>query len=169
MTDVGPVSPLRVTEEGTSKGREAPPVDPARLLVKAWEEKVFPVIRRRFRSNTDRQSGLEQIKGALLAGMSAWKLGRLHDLYCFQVVVVVNDVLAKSISIEFLFPVNFDSESHVAVNSEGVMGVPINREGYIQGEGGGVLISGIKNRFNLIAVILNSTKNYSCNCNWSIF
>ena len=96
MTDVGPVTPLRVTEEGTSKGREAPPVDPARLLVKAWEEKVFPVIRRRFRSNTDRQSGLEQIKGALLAGMSAWKLGRLHDLYCFQVVVVVvNDVLEE--------------------------------------------------------------------------
>ena len=68
MTDVGPVIPLRVTEEGTSQGREAPPVDPARLLVKAWEDKVFPVIRRRFRSNTDRQSGLEQIKGALLAG-----------------------------------------------------------------------------------------------------
>ena len=68
MTDVGPVIPLHVTEEGTCKGREAPPVDPARLLVKAWEDKVFPVIRRRFRSNTDRQSGLEQIKGALLAG-----------------------------------------------------------------------------------------------------
>ena len=78
MTDVGPVAPLRASEEGTSQGREAPPVDPARLLVKAWEDKVFPVIRRRFRSNTDRQSGLEQIKGALLAG-------RAH--YCFLVVL----------------------------------------------------------------------------------
>jgi len=70
MTDVGPVAPLRVSEEGTNQGRETPPVDPARLLVKAWEDKVFPVIRRRFRSNADRQSGLEQIKGALLAGKS---------------------------------------------------------------------------------------------------
>lgn len=73
MTDVGPVAPLHVSEEGTSQGREAPPVDPARLLVKAWEDKVFPVIRRRFRSNTDRQSGLEQIKGALLAGRSYYR------------------------------------------------------------------------------------------------
>ena len=68
MTDVGPVAPLRVAEVGTSQGGDAPPVDPSRLLVKAWEDKVFPVIRRRFRSNTDRQSGLEQIRGALLAG-----------------------------------------------------------------------------------------------------
>lgn len=68
MTDVGPVTPLRVAEVGTSQGGDAPPVDPSRLLVKAWEDKVFPVIRRRFRSNTDRQSGLEQIRGALLAG-----------------------------------------------------------------------------------------------------
>ena len=56
--------------------------------------------------------------------------------------------LRKSISIEFLFPVNFDFESRVAVNSEGVMGVPINREGHIQG-GGGVLISGIKKPIQL--------------------
>jgi E3 ubiquitin-protein ligase HECTD4 len=40
------------------------------LLVKAWEEKVFPVIRRRFRNDADRRSGLEQIRGALQAGMS---------------------------------------------------------------------------------------------------
>lgn len=89
MTDVGPAAPLRVNEEGTSPGREAPPVDPARLLVKAWEDKVFPVIRRRFRSNTDRQSGLEQIKGALLAG---WLGGvgvkdHCYDLYRLLVVL----------------------------------------------------------------------------------
>lgn len=68
MIDVGPVTPLRASDEGTCHGREAPPVDPSRLLVKAWEDRVFPVIRRRFRSNTDRQSGLDQIRGALLAG-----------------------------------------------------------------------------------------------------
>ena len=68
MTDVGPITPLRATEQGTSHGVEVQPADPSRLLVKAWEDKVFPVIRRRFRSNTDRQSGLEQIRGALLAG-----------------------------------------------------------------------------------------------------
>ena len=89
MTDVGPVAPLRASEEGTSQGREAPPVDPARLLVKAWEDKVFPVIRRRFRSNTDRQSGLEQIKGALLAGRAYyWFLVVLQhvfgNVYCFR-------------------------------------------------------------------------------------
>lgn len=38
------------------------------LLVKAWESKVFPVIRRRFRNESERKSGLEQIKGALQLG-----------------------------------------------------------------------------------------------------
>ena len=89
MTDVGPVAPLRVSEEGSNQGREAPPVDPARLLVKAWEDKVFPVIRRRFRSNTDRQSGLEQIKGALLAGRSYYYFfvvlqHRFGNNYCIK-------------------------------------------------------------------------------------
>lgn len=89
MTDVGPVAPLRASEEGTSQGREAPPVDPARLLVKAWEDKVFPVIRRRFRSNTDRQSGLEQIKGALLAGRAYYGFlvvlqHGFGNVYCFR-------------------------------------------------------------------------------------
>ena len=68
MSDVGPATPLCAVEESSSQGIEARPVDPYRLLVKAWEDKVFPVIRRRFRSNADRQSGLEQIRGALLAG-----------------------------------------------------------------------------------------------------
>ena len=40
------------------------------LLVKAWESKVFPIIRRRFRNETERKDGLEQIKGALALGMA---------------------------------------------------------------------------------------------------
>lgn len=75
MTVVGPVAPLRANEEGCSQWEEAQPVDPSRLLIKAWEDKVFPVIRRRFRSQTDRQSGLEQIRGALLAGKRSLELG----------------------------------------------------------------------------------------------
>ena len=38
------------------------------LLVKAWEQKVFPVIKRRFRNEAERKDGLEQIKGALQLG-----------------------------------------------------------------------------------------------------
>ena len=40
------------------------------LLVKSWETKVFPIIRRRFRNETERRDGLEQIKGALSLGMA---------------------------------------------------------------------------------------------------
>ena len=39
------------------------------LLVKSWEEKVFPSIRRRFRNESERRDGLDQIKGALSLGM----------------------------------------------------------------------------------------------------
>lgn len=39
------------------------------LLVKAWEQKVFPTIRRRFRNEAERKDGLEQIRGALQLGM----------------------------------------------------------------------------------------------------
>jgi len=39
------------------------------LLVKAWAAKVFPVIRRRFRNDAERNDGLEQIRGALSLGM----------------------------------------------------------------------------------------------------
>lgn len=39
------------------------------LLVKIWESRVFPVIRRRFRNETERRDGLEQIKGALSLGV----------------------------------------------------------------------------------------------------
>jgi hypothetical protein len=38
------------------------------LLVKAWEQRVFPVIRRRFRNEAERKDGLEQIRGALQLG-----------------------------------------------------------------------------------------------------
>ena len=38
------------------------------MLVKSWEEKVFPSIRRRFRNESERRDGLEQIKGALSLG-----------------------------------------------------------------------------------------------------
>ncbi|XP_055995500.1 probable E3 ubiquitin-protein ligase HECTD4 isoform X2 [Ostrea edulis] len=40
------------------------------LLVKAWEQKVFPIIRRRFRNEAERKDGLEQIRGALQLGMT---------------------------------------------------------------------------------------------------
>ena len=40
------------------------------LLVKSWETKVFPIIRRRFRNEAERKDGLEQIKGALSLGMA---------------------------------------------------------------------------------------------------
>ena len=40
------------------------------LLVKSWETKVFPIIRRRFRNEAERRDGLEQIKGALSLGMA---------------------------------------------------------------------------------------------------
>lgn len=40
------------------------------LLVKAWESRVFPVIRRRFRNEAERKDGLEQIRGALQLGMT---------------------------------------------------------------------------------------------------
>ena len=40
------------------------------LLVRSWEAKVFPIIRRRFRNETERRDGLEQIRGALALGMA---------------------------------------------------------------------------------------------------
>lgn len=38
------------------------------MLVKVWEIKVFPIIRRRFRNEAERKDGLEQIRGALQLG-----------------------------------------------------------------------------------------------------
>ncbi|XP_039677899.1 probable E3 ubiquitin-protein ligase HECTD4 [Perca fluviatilis] len=50
---------------GGPKGEE----DHYTLLVKAWETKVFPTIRRSFPNEAERKSGLDQIKGALQLGM----------------------------------------------------------------------------------------------------
>jgi E3 ubiquitin-protein ligase HECTD4 len=48
------------------------------LLVKAWETKVFPTIRRRFRNEAERKSGLDQIKGALQLGLLWFVLLKGH-------------------------------------------------------------------------------------------
>ena len=42
---------------------------------------VFPVIRRRFRNEQERRSGLEQIKGALLLGMTEIACQTVDFLY----------------------------------------------------------------------------------------
>ena len=44
---------------------DEPTEDHYALLVRAWEQKVFPTIRRRFRNEAERKDGLEQIRGAL--------------------------------------------------------------------------------------------------------
>lgn len=56
------------------KDESEPMEDNYVLLVKAWEQKVFPVIRRRFRNEAERKDGLEQIKGALQLGQSSLSL-----------------------------------------------------------------------------------------------
>uniref|UniRef100_UPI00358EC7DF probable E3 ubiquitin-protein ligase HECTD4 n=1 Tax=Myxine glutinosa TaxID=7769 RepID=UPI00358EC7DF len=46
-----------------------PQAEPLNLLLRAWEQRVFPVIRKRFRNEAERRSGLDQIRGALSLGM----------------------------------------------------------------------------------------------------
>ncbi|XP_071790886.1 probable E3 ubiquitin-protein ligase HECTD4 isoform X2 [Asterias amurensis] len=58
------------TKDDEEDGDQETQEDFHALLVKAWESKVFPVIRRRFRNEAERRSGLEQIKGALQLGMT---------------------------------------------------------------------------------------------------
>ncbi|XP_038054835.1 probable E3 ubiquitin-protein ligase HECTD4 isoform X2 [Patiria miniata] len=58
------------TRDDEEEGEQDTHEDFHALLVKAWESKVFPVIRRRFRNEAERRSGLEQIKGALQLGMT---------------------------------------------------------------------------------------------------
>lgn len=48
------------------------------MLVKAWETKVFPTIRRRFRNEAERKSGLDQIKGALQLGKQSLNSSNLY-------------------------------------------------------------------------------------------
>ena len=73
MLDNGPAKFMTPDEEESTQGSKKPKQtqkDPRSLLVKAWEAKVFPTIRRRFRSEADRRSGLEQIRGALMEGIA---------------------------------------------------------------------------------------------------
>ena len=51
------------------------------LLVKAWEQQVFPVIRRRFRNDSERKDGQEQIRGALFLGMTEIATQTVEGLY----------------------------------------------------------------------------------------
>lgn len=60
------------------------------LLVKAWETKVFPTIRRRFRNEAERKSGLDQIKGAL-------QLGQCFTFSCGVHFLIWKDVFRKKL------------------------------------------------------------------------
>ena len=57
-----------VVEETVTKRPGKEEEDPHDLLVQAWETKVFPIIRQRFRNEQERKEGTEQIKGALRIG-----------------------------------------------------------------------------------------------------
>ncbi|KAG9487790.1 hypothetical protein GDO78_007527 [Eleutherodactylus coqui] len=61
--------PIADDETDDDDDDDMPREDHYALLVKAWETKVFPTIRRRFRNEAERKSGLDQIKGALQLGM----------------------------------------------------------------------------------------------------
>ncbi|XP_046872567.1 probable E3 ubiquitin-protein ligase HECTD4 isoform X1 [Hypomesus transpacificus] len=61
--------PIADDESDEDDDEDVPREDHYALLVKAWETKVFPTIRRRFRNEAERKSGLDQIKGALQLGM----------------------------------------------------------------------------------------------------
>nr|XP_015221532.1 PREDICTED: probable E3 ubiquitin-protein ligase HECTD4 [Lepisosteus oculatus] len=61
--------PIADDESDDDEDDDIPREDHYALLVKAWETKVFPTIRRRFRNEAERKSGLDQIKGALQLGM----------------------------------------------------------------------------------------------------
>ena len=85
---------MQEAESDASDGEEdEPQEDHYALLVKAWEQKVFPVVRRRFRNEAERKDGLEQIKGALQLGeqiKGALQLGeqikgalQLGDILCW--------------------------------------------------------------------------------------
>ena len=55
-------------EESAPVKVEGSKEDPYELLVNAWETKVFPIIKQRFRNDQERKEGQEQIKGALRLG-----------------------------------------------------------------------------------------------------
>ena len=84
MLDNGPPKYMTPDDDDSSRGQRKPRQlrkDPRSLLVKAWESKVFPTIRRRFRSEADRRSGLEQIRGALMEGLIDIAISTVEDLY----------------------------------------------------------------------------------------
>jgi len=60
--------PVDEDSDQDERDTDRPNDDKYLLLVKAWEQKVFPTIRRRFRNDVERKDGLEQIKGALMQG-----------------------------------------------------------------------------------------------------
>ncbi|XP_059171920.1 probable E3 ubiquitin-protein ligase HECTD4 isoform X2 [Physella acuta] len=68
--DTMTVRPSEEDSEDEAVVDESVTEDHYALLVKAWEQKVFPVIRRRFRNEAERKDGLEQIRGALQLGMT---------------------------------------------------------------------------------------------------
>ena len=68
-------------ESSSAQAKDQAQQDPHALLVKAWEAEVFPVIRRRFRNDAERKSGLEQIRGALQLGMEDIALQTVEFLY----------------------------------------------------------------------------------------
>ena len=68
-------------ESNSAQAKDQAQQDPHALLVKAWEAEVFPVIRRRFRNDAERKSGVEQIRGALQLGMEDIALQTVEFLY----------------------------------------------------------------------------------------
>ncbi|XP_055958013.1 probable E3 ubiquitin-protein ligase HECTD4 [Patella vulgata] len=74
MIQMGPNITGQVVQDDQSDEEpmedDMPVEDHYALLVKAWEQKVFPIIRRRFRNEAERKDGLEQIRGALQLGMT---------------------------------------------------------------------------------------------------
>ena len=77
MVTMGPDQKFSVPAQDTLSDEESMEEDQTHedhyaLLVKAWEQKVFPTIRRRFRNEAERKDGLEQIRGALQLGKTLW-------------------------------------------------------------------------------------------------
>jgi hypothetical protein len=68
-------------EEESSGGGALQEEDLHTLLVKLWEAKVFPTIKRRFRNDQERKSGLDQIRGALQLGMESIAQETVEFLY----------------------------------------------------------------------------------------
>ena len=79
------------------------------LLVKAWEQKVFPIIRRRFRNEAERKDGLEQIRGALQLGDCLYIQGVPFTMLPFRTAGIsfVLDLESRYFHITFHTPIGF--------------------------------------------------------------